>query len=214
MSVDTGTPTPASTRTPAPSVAENPAAEVITSAARVDMRAAERAVSDLLLACGRDPGDPHVVDTPRRVARYFREMLEPDAFTLTTFPNDGGYRDMVLVRDIEFTSLCQHHLVPFRGVAQVAYLPGGRVVGLSKLARVVGHFAHDLQTQERMTTQVADFLEEHLRADGVAVQVEAEHLCMSMRGVKSARARTTTCALRGQLATNTTLRGEFRAAVA
>ncbi|WP_024794240.1 GTP cyclohydrolase I [Tomitella biformata] len=210
MTINTAAQAP---RHPTEPAAAATSAEVIRPDSRIDLRAAERAMSDLLLALGRDPGDPHVVDTPRRVARYFREMLEPATFTLTTFPNDGEYHDMVLVRDIEFTSLCQHHLVPFRGIAHVAYLPGERVVGLSKLARVVDHFARDLQTQERLTTQIADFLQERLQADGVAVQLEAEHLCMSMRGVRSASARTTTCALRGQLDTNPTLRGEFRAAV-
>lgn len=208
MTVDADAQAPARSAAPAAGLAE-----VVRPERRIDLRAAERAMSDLLLALGRDPGDPHVADTPKRVARYYRELLEPEAFTLTTFPNDGDYRGMVLVRDIEFTSLCQHHLVPFRGIAQVAYLPGQRVVGLSKLARVVGHFAHDLQTQERMTTQIADFLENRLRADGVAVQLEAEHLCMSMRGVRSATARTTTCARRGLLDTDPTLRAEFHGAV-
>ena len=133
---------------------------------RVDRPAAERAVADLLRALGRDPGDAQLVGTPRRVAAAFAELLSHDPFELTTFPNDDGYDELVVVRDIPFHSLCMHHLLPFHGVAHVAYLPGERIIGLSKLARVVEVFARDLQLQERLTMQVAGHLQAELRAQG------------------------------------------------
>src|SRR5205814_3309644 len=135
----------------------------------IDLAAAEDAVADLLVALGHDPTDEHLADTPRRVAQAFAELLTPRAFDLTTFANDEGYDELVLARDIPFQSLCEHHLLPFHGVAHVGYLPGGRILGLSKLARVVQHFARDLQVQERLTKQIADWLAEHLSADGVGV---------------------------------------------
>jgi GTP cyclohydrolase I len=128
----------------------------------VDLEAAEQAVTDLLVALGHDPGSEHLVETPRRVARSYAELLTPRDFDLTTFPNDEGYDELVLARGIPFQSLCQHHLLPFSGVAHVGYLPGERLLGLSKLARVVELFARDLQVQERLTKQVADWLQEHL----------------------------------------------------
>jgi GTP cyclohydrolase I len=162
-----------------------------------DLAAAERAVGDLLVALGQDPEGEHLADTPGRVARSLAELLTPRPFTATTFPNDEGYDELVLARDIPFHSLCEHHLLPFTGVAHVAYLPAGRIVGLSKLARVVDHFARRLQVQERLTSQVADWLDDHLEPKGVGVVLEAEHLCMSLRGVQKAGARTVTSALRG-----------------
>lgn len=165
-----------------------------------DRPRAEAAVAELLAAVGRDTDDPNLADTPRRVAAAYRELLERKPLRLTTFPNDEGYDALVLVRDIPFTSLCAHHLLPFRGVAHVGYVPGDRLLGLSKLARVVQHFAHDLQLQERLTVQIADCLESELAPGGVGVVLEAEHLCMSIRGVQAAGARTRTSRFTGALA--------------
>lgn len=175
----------------------------------VDVTAAERAVRDLLLALGRDPASAHLTQTPRRVAAAFEEMLTPREFGLTSFPNESGYDELVLVRDIEFSSLCEHHLLPFRGVAHVGYLPGERILGLSKLARVVELFARDLQVQERLTMQVADWLEDTLRPRGVGVVIEAEHMCMSLRGVRAPGTWTSTSALRGLLRESGPARAEF-----
>ncbi|SDE44892.1 GTP cyclohydrolase I [Rhodococcus tukisamuensis] len=175
----------------------------------VDLPAAERAVADLLRALGRDPDGVHLSDTPRRVAASYEEMLTPRDFDLTTFPNDAGYDELVLARDIPMISLCEHHLLPFRGVAHVGYLPGGRILGLSKLARVVELFARDLQVQERLTMQVADWLGEHLQPRGIGVVIEAEHMCMSVRGVQAAGTRTVTSAVRGALRENPAARREF-----
>jgi GTP cyclohydrolase I len=175
----------------------------------VDLPAAERAVADLLRALRRDPGSPHLRDTPRRVAAAFAEMLTPEPFAVTTFPNDEGYDELVLARAIPFTSLCEHHLLSFTGVAHVGYLPGDRIVGLSKLARVVRHFARDLQVQERLTTQVADYLETALAPKGVGVVLEAEHLCMSVRGVQAPGTTTVTSCLRGKLREDARSRQEF-----
>jgi GTP cyclohydrolase I len=175
----------------------------------IDRDAAERAVQDLLVALGRDVGEPGLVQTPRRVAAAFAEMLTPEPVTLTTFPNDERYDELVVVRDIRFHSLCMHHLLPFQGVAHVAYLPGERIIGLSKLARVVELYARDLQLQERLTMQIARCLQEHLQPKGVGVVIEAEHLCMSVRGVQKAGARTTTSALLGLLRDDARTRQEF-----
>lgn len=175
----------------------------------VDVPAAQRAVADLLRALGRDVSGPHLADTPRRVVAALREMTEPRPFAFTTFPNDEGYDELVLVRDIPFTSLCEHHLLPFRGVAHVGYLPGERIVGLSKLARVVETFARDLQVQETLTTQIADHLEHHLAPRGVGVVLEAEHMCMAIRGVRATGTRTVTRAFRGALKTDDRLQAMF-----
>ncbi len=175
----------------------------------IDLRGAQDAVRDLLVALGRDLGDDGLRETPRRVAAAYAQLLTPEPFTLTTFPNEEGYDELVVVRDIPFHSLCMHHLLPFHGVAHVAYLPGERIVGLSKLARVVELFARDLQLQERLTMQVANFLREHLQPKGVGVVIEAEHLCMSLRGVQKAGARTTTSALLGLLRDDLRTRQEF-----
>lgn len=165
----------------------------------IEQHRAEAAVRDLLTALGRDLEDANLADTPRRVAAFYREMLEPAPLTMTTFPNEDGYEDLVLVLDIPFSSLCAHHLLPFRGVAHVGYLPGDRLVGLSKLASVVDFFARDLQLQERLTVQIADYLEEQLAPRGVGVVLEAEHLCMSIRGVRATGARTRTTRFTGAL---------------
>ncbi len=176
---------------------------------RIDVAAAEAAVRDLLIALGRDPRGEHLVDTPRRVASAYAELLSPASFQLTTFPNDEGYDELVVVRDIPFHSLCQHHLLPFTGVAHVGYLPGPRILGLSKLARVVGLFARDLQVQERLTKQIADLLEDRLQPKGVGVVLEAEHLCMSLRGVQATGSRTVTSAVHGRLRDDARSRAEF-----
>jgi GTP cyclohydrolase I len=162
-----------------------------------DLAAAERAVADLLVALGKDPAGEHLIDTPRRVACCYAELISPREFDLTTFPNDEGYDELVLAKAIPVQSLCEHHLLPFHGVAHIGYLPGERILGLSKLARVVELFARDLQVQERLTQQIADWLHEHLAPKGVGVVIEAEHLCMTMRGVRKAGARTITSAVRG-----------------
>ena len=173
-------------------------------------RRAEIAVAELLGALGRDITDPNLADTPRRVAASLMELRTPRDFAVTTFPNDEGYEELVLVRDIPFHSLCEHHLLPFRGVAHIGYVPGERLIGLSKLARVVELFSRDLQVQERLTKQVADSLDTQLVPRGVGVVIEAEHLCMTMRGAQAAGAMTTTSAFSGVLAKDNAMRRQFR----
>ena len=177
--------------------------------AQVDLPAAEQAVADLLRALGKDPTSPHLVETPRRVADYYAELLTAPQFDLTTFPNEEGYNELVMATAIPVQSLCEHHLLPFVGVAHIGYLPGERILGLSKLARVLDLFARDLQVQERLTQQVADWLQENLNPRGVGVVIEAEHLCMSLRGVRARGARTTTSALHGVLREDARTRQEF-----
>ena len=167
-----------------------------------DEERATAAVRELLIAVGEDPEREGLIETPARVARAYAELLagmrqDPADVLATTF--DVGHDEMVLVRDIELWSLCEHHLVPFSGVAHVAYIPGesGRVTGLSKLARLVDVFARRPQVQERLTTQIVDSLMEILEARGAIVVIEAEHLCMAMRGVRKPGARTVTSAVRG-----------------
>jgi GTP cyclohydrolase IA len=162
----------------------------------------ERCVRELLEALGEDPGREGLLRTPARVAAFYQEVLDgshddPASHLEVTF--EAGHREMVMVRDIPFSSLCEHHLVPFIGKAHVAYIPGadGRITGLSKLARLVDGFAHRLQVQERLTTQVAETLVAGLAPAGVVVVIEAEHLCMTMRGVKKPGALTVTSAVRG-----------------
>jgi GTP cyclohydrolase IA len=176
---------------------------------RVDLAAAERAARDLLVALGADLDDAGLLETPRRVAAAYAELLTPEPFNMTTFPNDEGYDELVVVRDIPFQSLCMHHLLPFHGVAHVAYLPAERIIGLSKLARVVEHYSRDLQVQERLTKQVAARIQEQLEPKGVGVVLEAEHLCMSLRGVQKAGARTVTSALYGLVRDDPRTREEF-----
>jgi GTP cyclohydrolase I len=182
---------------------------VVAGRAEIDLPAAERAVADLLKALGRDPHSAHLAETPRRVAHAYAEMLTPREFELTTFPNDEGYDELVLARDIPVQSFCEHHMLPFQGVAHVGYLPGDRILGLSKLARVVELFARDLQVQERLTKQVADWLQDQLAPKGVGVVIEAEHLCMSLRGVRAPGSRTVTSSLQGMLRDNASSRQEF-----
>jgi GTP cyclohydrolase IA len=150
-----------------------------------------------------------LLDTPRRVAAGYAELLTPAPFTPTTFPNDERYDELVLAKAIPFSSLCQHHLLPFIGVAHVGYLPAGRILGLSKLARVVELFSRRLQLQERLTTQVADWLQAQLAPKGVGVVLEAEHLCMSLRGARAVGARTMTSTLHGLLRSDPRSRQEF-----
>ncbi len=176
---------------------------------RVDLAAAEHAARELLVALGADLDAAGLRETPQRMASAYAELLTPEPFNLTTFPNDEGYDELVVVRDIPFQSLCMHHLLPFHGVAHVAYLPAERIIGLSKLARVVEHFARDLQVQERLTKQIATCIQEELEPKGVGVVMEAEHLCMSLRGVQKAGARTVTSALYGLVRDDPRTREEF-----
>ncbi len=169
-----------------------------------DQDRAEAAIRELLLAVGEDPEREGLRETPARVARAYREIfaglrMAPQDVLTTTF--DLGHEEMVLVKDIEVYSTCEHHLVPFHGIAHVGYIPGedGRITGLSKLARLVDVFARRPQVQERLTSQVADALVEQLKPRGVIVVVECEHLCMSMRGVRKPGSRTVTSAVRGQM---------------
>jgi len=190
-----------------------PKLQVVGPAPAVDLVRAERAVADLLAALGQNPTAGELADTPRRVAATYAELLTPPPFILTTFPNDEGYDELVLAKAIPFASLCQHHLLPFTGVAHVGYLPADRILGLSKLARVVELFARRLQLQERLTVQVADWLQAQLEPKGVGVVLEAEHQCMTLRGVRAAGARTVTSALHGRLRTDPRSRQEFLALI-
>ena len=186
-----------------------PALQLVERDGGVDLSAAERAARDLLVALGADLESDHLRETPRRVAKAYAELLTPRPFNAMTFPNDEDYDELVIVGEIPFQSLCAHHLLPFQGKAHIAYLPGERLVGLSKLARVVELYSRRLQLQERLTTQVADWLEEHLEPRGVGVVLEAEHLCMSLRGVQTAGSNTVTSALRGAVKDDSRTRQEF-----
>ena len=183
-----------------------------------DHARAEAAVRELLVAIGEDPDREGLRETPARVARAYAELTvglrqRPEDMLTTTF--DLGHDEMVLVRDIELWSMCEHHLVPFTGVAHVGYIPAetGKITGLSKLARLVDVYAKRPQVQERLTTQVADALMDILQARGVIVVIEAEHLCMTMRGVKKAGARTLTSAVRGSMRTDPATRAEAMALI-
>jgi len=178
-----------------------------------DHARAEAAVRELLLAIGEDPDREGLLDTPARVARAYAEVtsgLRMSAEEVLTTVFDIGHEEMILVRDIEFWSMCEHHLVPFTGVAHVGYIPAesGKITGISKLARLVDVYAKRPQVQERLTTQIADSLMEILEARGVIVVMDAEHLCMTMRGVKKPGARTITSAVRGLMLTSATTRAE------
>ena len=175
----------------------------------VDLEAAERAARELLVALGADLTAPGLRDTPRRMAAAYGELLTPEPFTFTSFPNEERYDELVVVRDIPFQSLCMHHLLPFHGLAHIGYLPAERLVGLSKLARVVEFFARNLQLQERLTTEIADCLRTKLEPKGVGVVLEAEHLCMSLRGAEVCGARTVTSALEGIVRDDPRTRAEF-----
>src|SRR5256885_4849581 len=164
---------------------------------RRDLAAAERAAAAFLDALGIALDADGLPDPPGRMARAYAELLTPREFKLTTFANDEGYDELVLARSIPIRSVCEHHLLPFIGVAHVGYLPGERILGLSKLARVVELFAHGAQVQERLTRQIADWLATHLQPRRVGVGVEAEHLCMTLRGVQAVGATTVTSTLLG-----------------
>lgn len=178
----------------------------------MDTARIEKAVREILEAVGEDPEREGLRDTPARVARFYAEVLggiEADpGDDVDAFFGDEHYQEIVMVKDIPFYSLCEHHLVPFHGRAHVAYLPRGRVTGLSKLARLVDGFARRPQMQERLTAQVADTLRDRLDPLGVLVVIEAEHLCMSMRGIKKPGATTVTSAVRGTMASDAATRAE------
>ena len=174
-----------------------------------DLDAAADAAEQLLVALGVDVTQEALRETPRRMAAGYAELLTARSFDLTTFPNEEGYDELVLARDLPVQSVCEHHVLPFVGVAHVGYLPGDRIIGLSKLARVVELFARRLQVQERLTRQVADWLQHHLHPRGVGVVIEAEHLCMSLRGVRATGSATVTSALHGQLRDDARSRAEF-----
>ncbi len=168
----------------------------------VDQERVAAAVRELLLGIGEDPDRDGLVDTPHRVARAYSEIfsgLQGDPAEVLSTRFDIDHNELVVVKDIELWSVCEHHLLPFTGVAHVGYIPDGQVTGLSKLARLVDVFARRPQVQERLTTQIADALVEQLSPQGVIVVVEATHLCMSMRGARKGEARTMTSAVRGQL---------------
>ena len=197
--------------TPPPSIALAPPSPSGPSAARIDHAAVQRAARDLLRALGADIDSESLRDTPRRVADAYAELLTPQPFRATTFPNDDGYDGLIVARAIPFHSLCMHHMLPFHGIAHIGYLPAERIIGLSKLGRVVELFARDLQIQERLTVQIADWLQDELEPKGVGVVLEAEHLCMSLRGVQKLGARTVTSALHGAVRDDARTRQEFLA---
>jgi GTP cyclohydrolase I len=178
---------------------------------QIDSDAAQHAAADLLTALGADLAEEGLRETPRRMVAAYAELLAPQPFHPTSFANDDGYDELIVVRAIPFHSLCMHHVLPFQGVAHVGYLPGERLMGLSKFGRVVEHFARDLQIQERLTTQIAGWLERELVPKGVGVVVEAEHLCMSLRGVQKLGAKTVTSALHGLVRDDPRTRQEFLA---
>ena len=195
-----------------------PAGPLYTGGSAFDQERAENAVRELLLACGENPDRDGLQDTPARVARAYLEMFaglytDPDAVLDKTF--DECHDELVLITDIPMYSTCEHHLVPFHGVAHVGYIPNeqGKVTGLSKLARLVDLYAKRPQVQERLTSQVADAVARKLEPRGVIVVVEAEHLCMAMRGIRKPGARTTTSAVRGMLRTSSTSRQEALALI-
>ncbi len=181
-------------------------------APKMDKKRIEAAVRELLAAIGEDPDREGLRETPRRVADMYGEVfsgLEEDPRRHLKIFNENQHDEMVTVRDIPLYSMCEHHLLPFTGVAHIAYIPrDGRVIGLSKLARIVNSFARRPQLQERLTAQLADFLEQELNPQGVAVIIEAEHLCMTMRGVRAAGSRTQTSALRGRMKADARTRTE------
>ena len=185
------------------------ALHVVKPQAGTDLAAAEQAAAAFLVALGVDLDTESLAATPARMARAYAEMSSPRPFELTTFPNDAKYDELIIARSLPVQSVCEHHLLPFLGVAHVGYLPGERILGLSKLARVVELFSRRPQVQERLTQQVADWLQDQLAPRGVGVVVEAEHLCMTVRGVQVPGATTVTSALHGQLRSDAASRAEF-----
>jgi GTP cyclohydrolase IA len=184
---------------------------VVPPAEGVDLVGAERAAAAFLTALGVATDTGATADTPRRMARAYAEMLSPRSFELTTFANDEDYDELVLARGIPMHSVCEHHMLPFVGTAHVGYLPGRRILGLSKLARVVELFARRPQVQERLTKQVAEWLQTHLQPRGAGVVIEAEHMCMTLRGVRAGGASTVTSSLLGGLRDDPRSRAEFLA---
>jgi GTP cyclohydrolase I len=177
----------------------------------IDLAAAEKAAADLMTALGIDHDSEPLAATPGRIARAYAELLTARDFSMTTFPNDERYDELVIARDIPFVSLCEHHLLPFIGTAVVGYLPHDRILGLSKLARVVEHFSRRPQVQERMTSQIAHWLDEHLDPNGVGIVMQAEHTCMTVRGVGARGSTTVTSTLLGALRDDARSRSEFLA---
>ncbi|MET7429713.1 MULTISPECIES: GTP cyclohydrolase I FolE [Streptomyces] len=186
-----------------------PALRVVHERDGIDLAAAEAAAGQFLAALGVSTASESLRGTPGRMARAYAELFTPRPFDLTTFPNDEGYDELVLARRIPVRSVCEHHLLPFVGTAHVGYLPGARILGLSKLARVVEHFACRPQVQERLTKQVADWLQDHLEPKGVGVVIEAEHSCMTLRGVQATGSSTMTSTLLGLLRSDARSRSEF-----
>jgi GTP cyclohydrolase I len=192
-----------------PPVRPSPALRVVREVRDPDIPAATRAARQLLTALGLDPAANGMRDTPARMARAYAELFTARPFSATTFPNEEGYDELVLARSIPLRSVCEHHLLPFTGVAHVGYLPGARILGLSKLARLVEHFASRPQVQERLTQQIANWLHAELHPRGVGVVLQAEHTCMTLRGVQAAGSRTVTSALHGLLRESPASRAEF-----
>ena len=173
------------------------------------MAGATAAARALLVSLGLDVTTESMARTPERMVAALAEQLSPRPFRMTTFPNDGGYDELIVARSIPVRSLCEHHLLPFVGTAHIGYLPGERIVGLSKLARVMEHFSRRPQVQERLTTQVSTWLRDQLGASGVGVLVEAEHLCMTLRGVQAPGTTTVTSSLLGVVREDPRTRAEF-----
>jgi GTP cyclohydrolase IA len=194
---------------PAPVFSRSTALRVVADDQAVDLDAAENGARQFLLALGVDLDTESLRETPRRMARAYAELFTAADFDLTTFPNDEGYDELVVARSIPVRSVCEHHLLPFVGVAHVGYLPGERILGLSKLARVVEHFSRRPQVQERLTKQVADWLDAHLHPKGVGVVIEAEHSCMTLRGVRAAGSNTVTSSVLGAVRDDPRSRAEF-----
>jgi GTP cyclohydrolase I len=188
-------------------------ADELAAKSKIDISEVQSAVLRILQAIGEDPDRDGLKRTPERIARMYTELLSGYQMDPVRVVNDAlfdiKYDEMVIVRDIEFFSLCEHHMLPFMGRVHVAYIPDGKVVGLSKIPRIVDLYAHRLQVQERMTRQIADFIRDLLHPQGVAVVVEALHLCMSMRGVQKHNARLTTSAMHGAFRANLATRQEF-----
>ncbi|EDY62725.1 GTP cyclohydrolase I [Streptomyces pristinaespiralis ATCC 25486] len=184
---------------------------VVREAAEPDLAAAELAAGQFLEALGISTDSESLRGTPGRMARAYAELFSPRPFDLTTFPNDEGYDELVLARGIPLRSVCEHHLLPFVGTAHIGYLPGSRILGLSKLARVLEHFACRPQVQERLTKQVADWIQTQLEPKGVGVVIQAEHTCMTLRGAQATGTTTMTSTLLGLLRTDGRSRSEFLA---
>ncbi len=191
---------------------DNPA-DGLAAKSKIDISEVQSAVQRILQAIGEDPERAGLKRTPERIARMYAELLSGYQMDPVLMVNDAlfevKYDEMVIVRDIEFYSLCEHHMLPFMGRVHVAYIPDGKVLGLSKIPRIVDLYARRLQVQERMTRQIADFIRDLLHPQGVAVVVEALHLCMSMRGVQKHNARLTTSAMHGAFRANLATRQEF-----